>query len=114
VQVEYGDYITLLTGRADYAMFNVIERGVDQGTPSGLQSWLRFKLILTRLSSAELKNILQTNDLRVVGAMLQRITLAVHHNMSVKSQAVLLEAKKVDLENLHDLEPQAIAECITV
>jgi len=34
--------------------------------------------------------------------------------MSVKSQAVLLEAKKVDLENLHDLEPQAIAECITV
>jgi len=46
VQVEYGNYITLLTGRADYAMFNVIERGVDQGTASGLHSWLHFKLIL--------------------------------------------------------------------
>jgi len=46
VQVEYGNYITLLTGRADYAMFNVIEKEGDQGTVSGLQSWLHFKLIL--------------------------------------------------------------------
>ena len=88
VQVEYGNYITLLTGRADHAMFNVIETEGDQGTASGLQSWLRFTLILilTRLLSAGLKNILQTNDLRAIGATLQTIFSTDDLDMNLKNQ----------------------------
>jgi len=113
VQVEYGNYITLLTGRADHAMFNVIETEGDQGTASGLQSWLRFTLILilTWLSYAALKDILQKNDLKAIGAILQRISLAIRPDIDPDDQVVLLETKKSDLE---DLEPQAVAECITV
>jgi len=66
------------------------------------------------LSYAALKDILQKNDLKAIGAILQRISLAIRPDIDPDDQVVLLEAKKSDLENLHDLEPQAVAECVTV
>ena len=60
----------------------------DQGTASGLHSWLRFKLILilTRLLSAGLKNILQTNDLRAIGATLQTIFSTDDLDLNLRNQ----------------------------